>query len=451
MQAREAVPRSEEPTVTISQRKDKRWHVYVRLPDGRNCNSTCKTQKDAKDRAEDFLAGLDVKLPGAATGAAAACRKSPRGHDGPTPPPPKRVSPNFVAGPGRGHKDRVTRATIALTALKKQLVLDFADSVLTTDVCDMDELFIKAHETIHSSRVMADKVLFDASETVILSQKREASVPAVSRRTAQRHRATLQHTLTEIAGSNVEHKISLASQVLASLQKQVQPTQNKHAAREDTNEANAHKFIVLGLRYALAQLKLHHSGRYTHDARVFQQSILGAASCQLPSNSMTAAARLLDTDVDGLRLARSRWDSYEAGERDTLFDKAETASRPYPYAQFVSPKRLENTRESERMRDELKNPKDRSDPTLYRVHFQEDRTDDILDRIFEAGVHQYGPSFHLTITTLLKYKPFQVRKAKAETCVCVHHLKWAKMMQVYRKQRQAEQGAVQMQLEILTR
>jgi len=67
MKAREAIPRSCEPTVTVKRTKNERWNVYVRLPDGRQGRTTCNTEKDAKDRAQDFLAGVDVKLPGAAT------------------------------------------------------------------------------------------------------------------------------------------------------------------------------------------------------------------------------------------------------------------------------------------------------------------------------------------------------------------------------------------------
>ena len=67
MKAREAIPRSCEPTVTVRRTKNDRWNVYVRLPDGRQGRTTCNTEKDAKDRAQDFLAGVDVKLPGAAT------------------------------------------------------------------------------------------------------------------------------------------------------------------------------------------------------------------------------------------------------------------------------------------------------------------------------------------------------------------------------------------------
>ena len=44
----------------ISEGKDKRFRVYVGLNDGtgRRFNSTAKTQEDARDMAQDFLAGI---------------------------------------------------------------------------------------------------------------------------------------------------------------------------------------------------------------------------------------------------------------------------------------------------------------------------------------------------------------------------------------------------------
>ena len=135
--------------------------------------------------------------------------------------------------------------------------------------------------------------------------------------------------------------------------------------------------------------------------------MLSAASCKLPINSIAAAARLLDTSERGISRAVSRWNEYEAGERDAVFDQTEAASHLYAHADFVAQQWLEHTRESERMTDELKNPKDRSDPQLYRVHFQEDRTEDILDRIFETGVQKFGvhgpQGFHLSMATLLNW------------------------------------------------
>ena len=72
------------------------------------------------------------------------------------------------------------------------------------------------------------------------------------------------------------------------------------------------------------------------------------------------------------------------------------------------------------MKDELRNPTTRADPHYYRIHFQEDSTLDLLDDTFEAGVQKYGSDyFHLSMKTFLKLKPFQIRKARDETCVCV--------------------------------
>ena len=50
----------DEPTVKITKGKDKRYRVYVGLNDGtgRKFYSTCKTEKDARDKVVDFLAGI---------------------------------------------------------------------------------------------------------------------------------------------------------------------------------------------------------------------------------------------------------------------------------------------------------------------------------------------------------------------------------------------------------
>ena len=84
MKAREAIPRSEGPFVSIKKRKDQRWQVYVRLDDGRSGSTTCKTHADAKDRAADFVAGVGVKLP-SEKALVTPSRKSARGHPDPSP------------------------------------------------------------------------------------------------------------------------------------------------------------------------------------------------------------------------------------------------------------------------------------------------------------------------------------------------------------------------------
>ena len=436
MKAREAIPRSCEPTVTVKRTKNERWNVYVRLPDGRQGRTTCNTEKDAKDRAQDFLAGVDVKLPGAATSTttstAAGSRKSGRRHADPITHAPKRVSTNYVAGPGRGHHVPVTRATLALQAMKKKIVLDFAEGLLSADIKEMDDVFIKALELVYSSTdATAFSHLSAAADIVIKRKHREDSVSFASKRTAQCHRAAMKYTLCEIAGSDDLKKVELLEAVIASLKQQTvtaQQEKNRAQARAEHFEKQAHSFIILSLRHSLAVLKQKNDGRYSHNDRVVQQAILSAASCKLPPHTFAAAARLLDTDERGLGISTNRWDQFEAGERDTVFAVTEKAPHAFEYSEFVQQQWLELTRESERMADELRNPKDRSDPHLYRIHFQEDRTEDLLDMVFANGVNKFGAhNFHLSMKTFMKFKPFQVRKPDAETCVCVYHLKWCKV------------------------
>ena len=173
MKAREPIPRSDGPFVSIKKRKDQRWQVYVRLDDGRSATTTCKTQADAKDRAADFVAGVGVKMPSDKP-AVTATRKSARGHATPGPCKARRVSSHYVPGPGRGHHTPVTRATIVLEALKKQLVLDFAEGVLSVECKEIDELFHHALGLVSlGCEKLSTDALFEATDTVIQRQQRE--------------------------------------------------------------------------------------------------------------------------------------------------------------------------------------------------------------------------------------------------------------------------------------
>jgi hypothetical protein len=93
------------------------------------------------------------------------------------------------------------------------------------------------------------------------------------------------------------------------------------------------------------------------------------------------------------------------------------------------------------MSDELRNPKDFSDKKLYRVHFRDARYQDILEGdgdslgMLALGMQRFGAAFHLSMKKMCDLEPFNVRKAGEETCVCVHHLKWHKMIQAMRRQR----------------
>lgn len=56
--------------------------------------------------------------------------------------------------------------------------------------------------------------------------------------------------------------------------------------------------------------------------------------------------------------------------------------------------------------------------------------------MLENGREKFGAdTFSLSEKTMRGLMPFQVKRAGEETCVCVHHLKWEKMVKSYSKQR----------------
>ena len=103
------------------------------------------------------------------------------------------------------------------------------------------------------------------------------------------------------------------------------------------------------------------------------------------------------------------------------------------------------TRRSERAKDSLRNPNDKSDKRLYRVHWLEVRIQDIHEIILKEGARKFNCSavdavpatettaaipakpavvFHFSWWYVTKVRPFFVKPAGREVCVCVYHLRF---------------------------
>ena len=41
-----------------------------------------------------------------------------------------------------------------------------------------------------------------------------------------------------------------------------------------------------------------------------------------------------------------------------------------------------------------------------------------------AGKKEFGPDFHLSMTYFSDLRPFYVKDATRDTCVCVYHMRW---------------------------
>ena len=98
-------------------------------------------------------------------------------------------------------------------------------------------------------------------------------------------------------------------------------------------------------------------------------------------------------------------------------EKPGRAGYPVAYRDFVLSQWYELTRRSERMRDEVQNPKDnlKSDKKNYRVHFREDSYGTMLKLMQAAGRNKFGDEFHLSERKMKQIMPHEVRRAGEET------------------------------------
>ena len=71
---------------------------------------------------------------------------------------------------------------------------------------------------------------------------------------------------------------------------------------------------------------------------------------------------------------------------------------------------LSGTRPSENKKDELKNPRDRSDPMTYRVRFLERGLEQMVQWMNETGRREVCPEFSVSRFYVSKLKPFFVKR-----------------------------------------
>ena len=112
--------------------------------------------------------------------------------------------------------------------------------------------------------------------------------------------------------------------------------------------------------------------RPTTKDRQTLQTMLSAATNQVPPGFRAATSRLLDVSLHSLSSFRELWANFEIGDAHTPCIQKEKSCRatyPVTYRDFVLSQWYELTRRSERMKDEVRNPKGKSDKKNYRVHF----------------------------------------------------------------------------------
>jgi hypothetical protein len=427
----------------VKPRPDGRFNVYVSaLPGGKPLKSTANTEADAHDMVADFVAGIEPNSRAAAAGERATRASARPSTIGAAPAvhihkQPKRKGA-YIAGPGRGNHQKVRDSVLgAVLRSAEKLTTELeaehssaAKQVELNSECGRLRLMIK-----NAAEREAKGALVDPGVATVLHRIIELQRPSRSGSSARTQRRIQLDVKDLLRQYDEDVQVLVLEGVLADLR-------GTKSRQQLTSEDSARQSIIDSLVHALSVLRSRNKGRYKHADRVTHDSILGCALSQVPKGGLAAAARVLGlNDRHAAHKMKSMWDAYEAGDRDTVYEEQEAASSAYPteWADFIEDMWLDPdfgfVRLSERACDDIRNPKNKSDPTLHRVRWRESRYEDVLNGDCEnrgmltRGTEKFGAGFHLSMKTMIALEPFNVRKPGEETCVCVHHLKWAKLIQ----------------------
>ena len=307
---REVIPK-DGPTVKISQGKDGRHRVYVALNDGtkRKYNSTCRTAKDARDRVADFLAGIGTEHREPAV-LPQSVRESPRHHmKSDVQPPRKYNKTHHVAGPGRGIHTPTTRASALIEGEKLALSKALMDGLVDTDFMQTEHIYQRALEIIDNQSKHGEEAVAAAITQAVAAGRRKVTARgAVSDRQVRRHKTAVKMAIESQAGPAIAAQIALAETVLQDLNGKMDVANANHRNTQlqqlDTrtkNDCLASEFVMKSLRHSIAVMKDRVGGhRPTTKDRQTLQTMLSAATNQVPQGLRTATSRLLDVKFNNV-------------------------------------------------------------------------------------------------------------------------------------------------------
>lgn len=296
------------------------------------------------------------------------------------------------------HQKRTVLGSLALAAAEDGKVLQAANRQLQADFD-------------RTKRVLLGESVFDPSG-VVNSKAMEAIVgegyAAQQERTFRRHRHCLLSKLREICADDTLRQLQLLQgclQLFAS---------NKNKSSSLSARDTAAQQVLQGIHDTLEKIKLlHGQGRTPHDLRVAQQTLQAAALAQVVHvQSEHIAAMLATSSRHQLVVAHQRGKAFLNGESELPYEEDETSCNAMDpiWAAKVSAMWISGTRPSENKKDELKNPKDRSDPTIFRVRFMERGLEQMVVWMNETGQRDLCPEFQVSRFYIKSLKPFFVKR-----------------------------------------
>lgn len=207
--------------------------------------------------------------------------------------------------------------------------------------------------------------------------------------------------------------------------------------RHDVNEA----IVASVFWFVKAMHNAAGDGRYPDKVRQAQQviatAVSQAAALSVSNSSITEIASMLGLDRHLIAKCRNRYEALTDGEWQLLFDdrSAERSDRmdadwrAFAMQYWIEPEltdeqgnMLNFVRRSEKASDEVRDPHNRKSNQRYRVVWLEEKIETIYNTMVRMGKLLFGDTFHMSWTYFLDLRPFYVKDAQRDTCMCIYHL-----------------------------
>lgn len=133
-------------------------------------------------------------------------------------------------------------------------------------------------------------------------------------------------------------------------------------------------YVRNSLKAFFETLQDRYNGRYPNDIRAAQQAVCAAIANAAPPRKLSVISTELGISVERLAEGRKHWSDWVAGGRESIMDlrgKARSDGMKEEWIEFAVDTWLKSTRRSERAKDNVRNPNDKNDTKLYRIHWLE--------------------------------------------------------------------------------
>ena len=333
--------------------------------------------------------------------------------------------------------------------LTKNEHLELTVEALRRRVHDLEaQLHTAAEEIV--SYVQSNPILKEASHAARLEEDPEWALilglgytDAQKRDLIYRHLGKLKDELHRITGGDAMRAKQLSDllylRVHAGEKRRLSHTEQAELRRHDINEG-----IVASIYWFVQAL--HNAGgqgRYPDKIRQAQQvvatAVSNAAALSGQGVSVAEIGKLLGLNERLISKCKTRYDSLTDGEWEQLFDDRQAVRsdkmnddwRNFAL-QFWTDETMTDehgnalnfVRASEKASDEVRNPTDRKSSARYRIFWLEERIYVMHRTMLRMGKKLYGESFAVGWKYFLELRPFYVKDATRDTCMCIYHLRW---------------------------